>query len=873
MTGELACRAATVRPCNSPRRDPDRQRDGPRRRSWPATTSRPSNSAASQGSWEQADPARRPDASPSSRQGRPARGRLPRAAACGGSHGRRDPEGRPARRRDQLRAAQAATARGDARRRRRHLPGDLLRRSLARPRRLPVQATGPPEPGAGVVELRRRRHEARPVRQGRRDPPDVRVRRPARGPAGHRARVARGRSPATASITAIATDEFSAYFRYVRARFDARLADGPTGEPADDLPGPGRPLSRLHAGTRCACDRRRADDHLSIVAGMRRVDTERLVEARRPHAGAARPSSSPTRRCRDRRRPQLDRLRDQARLQLHERDHRPSACSSSSRRDPADPGRGLVGPAGTVAAGTCSSTSRRDPWATEVGLEYLLGVVDEVDGAPRYDAIWGRTQDEEKVAFERFIDLVIDAAGRASRDARLPLRRLRVGRHQAADAAPRDVRGRGRPAAPRRRPGRPAQRRAAGRPRLGRVVLAQADREVLHAAPGGAGHRGRLQRGRVRDLARRTATRRSSTASRTTTATTASRPGCCGTGSRTGAPRPCAAGRSCRGRGRSPSSRTRRPAVTEWQAMRRGARPRAHRRPAAGRPSAPRPRRALAPGRPARLAPARGEVAVVALVRAQGRPDRRGARRRARCPRRACRPSTSATAKASWSIAATGSSRRTTGSTPATSRSIARRGKGAGTIVAIDESRGIIELKRSRNTEWPHPVALIPIDAAGQQAAAPGAAPRRGRGHRRRDRRRRTVPGRPRHAPARAARAGRTPGPEPLVEPGEVVLDAARRLALELDHASCRSRARPGTGKTYAAARMIVDLVAAGRTAAITAQSHKTISNLLEAVDGRRDRGRRPVRADPEGRRGRRARRAPRAASRGSATTRRSRAP
>ena len=40
----------------------------------------------------------------------------------------------------------------------------------------------------------------------------------------------------------------------------------------------------------------------------------------------------------------------------------------------------------------------------------------------------------------------------------------------------------------------------------------------------------------------------------------------------------------------------------------------------------------------------------------------------------------------------------------------------------------------------------------------------------------------------------------------------------------------PGTGKTYAGARMILDLVGAGKRVGVTAQSHKTISNLLEAV-------------------------------------------
>jgi uncharacterized protein len=79
--------------------------------------------------------------------------------------------------------------------------------------------------------------------------------------------------------------------------------------------------------------------------------------------------------------------------------------------------------------------------------------------------------------------------------------------------------------------------------------------------------------------------------------------------------------------------------------------------------------------------------------------------------------------------------------------------------------------------------------------------------------------------PRRAGRLG-----APLVEPGEDVVLAARRLALELAAGTLPIQGPPGTGKTYAGARMILDLVDAGRRVAVTAQSHKTISNLLEEL-------------------------------------------
>ena len=65
---------------------------------------------------------------------------------------------------------------------------------------------------------------------------------------------------------------------------------------------------------------------------------------------------------------------------------------------------------------------------------------------------------------------------------------------------------------------------------------------------------------------------------------------------------------------------------------------------------------------------------------------------------------------------------------------------------------------------------------------------------------------------------------------GEDTLAAARRLALELDSGVLPIQGPPGAGKTYAAARMICDLVKAGKKVGITAVSHKVIRNLVDCV-------------------------------------------
>ena len=81
----------------------------------------------------------------------------------------------------------------------------------------------------------------------------------------------------------------------------------------------------------------------------------------------------------------------------------------------------------------------------------------------------------------------------------------------------------------------------------------------------------------------------------------------------------------------------------------------------------------------------------------------------------------------------------------------------------------------------------------------------------------------------RPPRVGQTVG-TPLRRSGESELDAARRLALALDGTTLAIQGPPGAGKTYSGARMICSLVRVGRRVGITAMSHKVIGNLLRAV-------------------------------------------
>ena len=71
---------------------------------------------------------------------------------------------------------------------------------------------------------------------------------------------------------------------------------------------------------------------------------------------------------------------------------------------------------------------------------------------------------------------------------------------------------------------------------------------------------------------------------------------------------------------------------------------------------------------------------------------------------------------------------------------------------------------------------------------------------------------------------------QPLRQPGESTIASARRAVLALDGGVLAVQGPPGAGKTYTGARMIVDLVRSGRRVGVTAVSHKVIRNLLDEV-------------------------------------------
>ena len=93
------------------------------------------------------------------------------------------------------------------------------------------------------------------------------------------------------------------------------------------------------------------------------------------------------------------------------------------------------------------------------------------------------------------------------------------------------------------------------------------------------------------------------------------------------------------------------------------------------------------------------------------------------------------------------------------------------------------------------------------------------------------------HRAARDLLLGRPPRVSPPAQNGaplrqaeETELDAARRIVSHLDGGVLAIQGPPGSGKTYTGARIICDLVRAGKKVGVTANSHAVIRNLLNAT-------------------------------------------
>ncbi len=205
-------------------------------------------------------------------------------------------------------------------------------------------------------------------------------------------------------------DDYAAYYRAAKARFEERVLGGEAApdtypEPVDHC--------RVCSWWPACMDRRRADDHLSIVAGAARTQRRKLTDAGVTTLAslATLPSERGIRMLQPR---ILDRLRRQAALQLEQRETGEDRYELIPP-DPADPGKGLAALPPPSALDVFFDIEA-DPWALDDGLEYLFGWVERADGRadgePVFHALWAHDRDQEKAMLEAFVDLVLERRAR-----------------------------------------------------------------------------------------------------------------------------------------------------------------------------------------------------------------------------------------------------------------------------------------------------------------------------------------------------------------------------------------------------------------------------------------------------------------------------
>ena len=196
-------------------------------------------------------------------------------------------------------------------------------------------------------------------------------------------------------------DDYGAYFRRVRDGLTSAVvrteAEATYPEPCEHCD-----ICRWQE----LCDqRRRKDDHLSLVAGATKVQIEELkrrgIDTMATLAAMPLPLDwKPSRGAAS----SYERAREQARIQVAGR----KAGKLVFELLPIVPGFGLGG-LPEPSAGDVFFDLEGDPFVGDGGLEYLFGYCyREPNGSVAYVPDWALARQDEKAAFERFVDFVIE---------------------------------------------------------------------------------------------------------------------------------------------------------------------------------------------------------------------------------------------------------------------------------------------------------------------------------------------------------------------------------------------------------------------------------------------------------------------------------
>ncbi|HWZ98140.1 MAG TPA: TM0106 family RecB-like putative nuclease [Candidatus Dormibacteraeota bacterium] len=160
-----------------------------------------------------------------------------------------------------------------------------------------------------------------------------------------------------------------------------------------------------------------------------------------------------------------------------------------------------------------------------------------------------------------------------------------------------------------------------------------------------------------------------------------------------------------------------------------------------------------------------------------------------------------------------------------------------GEVVAIDTKAGIVDVKKTKKSDGAHPEMAFMWGSPLNTDAQAGALQRIGRWvlENGLDSPGKYRAGRDlllRQAPRLAA------GESLKRRASETPVSTAERIGIALEDSTLAIQGPPGSGKTYTGARMICELVKRGKKVGVTALSHKVIRNLLdEVVEASREKG------------------------------------
>ncbi len=209
----------------------------------------------------------------------------------------------------------------------------------------------------------------------------------------------------TTPIHTYRVDDYAAYFRLIRAQMEAAVAQGDAVLAAANYPDPVEHCDVCVWSSECN-RKRHEDDHLSLVAGISRLQRRELeshnVSTLTQLAGVPLPLPfKPKRGAAD----TYVRVREQARVQFESRGKTPPLYEMREFEE----GNGLSR-LPEPSPGDLFLDLEGDLFAAEGGREYLFGVVAlDADGAPSYRPFWAFTEHEERQAFESVMDLILAA--------------------------------------------------------------------------------------------------------------------------------------------------------------------------------------------------------------------------------------------------------------------------------------------------------------------------------------------------------------------------------------------------------------------------------------------------------------------------------